>query len=74
MTPEQLAVQRVRECIEAVLADLQGLFVDGARLTFIMRLPGHIEADMVITCDDLSEIRELIDRRITDMTSEDSHV
>lgn len=61
---EKQAVERVRQCVEDVMLDLQNLFVDEVKLTFITRLPGNDDADMVITRDNLNEVRKVIDRML----------
>jgi len=57
-----MTIEEILKEIETTLNDLRPMFVDKAELTFIMRLPGNDNADMVVTDDDLSELRELIER------------
>jgi hypothetical protein len=51
------------EEVQRSLNRLQELFISEMKLTFIARLPGNHEADVIITVDDLSEIAKLIERR-----------
>ncbi len=46
-----------------VLNELRSLFRPECELTFIMRLPGNDDADMLVTNDDLDELTKLIKRR-----------
>ena len=49
--------------ISDALNQLGPLFLPECRLTFIMRLPGDEEADVLVTIDDLDELQKLIERR-----------
>lgn len=52
------------EHIANVLAGLaEDVFKPGMKLTFIARLPGNDEADMVVTDDKLAEVAALVQRR-----------
>lgn len=56
-------LQRVAATIERHLTEIVPLFVKGAKLTFIARIPGNPDADMLLTIDELSEVKKLIERR-----------
>lgn len=45
-----------------VLEKLSKIFVKEAKLSFIMRVPGNVEAEMLVTDDDLNELINLIER------------
>jgi hypothetical protein len=55
-------ILRVHKEIEHHLNAILPLFVKGIRLTFIARLPGNDNADMVLTIDDLAEVAAVIER------------
>lgn len=65
LTPAQDA--ELLDTIAAVLAKrLEPLFVQGMELTFIARLPGNDEADVLVSSEkDLSELSKLIQRSTT---------
>ena len=48
--------------IERHLNQIATLFKPGMLLTFVARKPGNDEADVVLTVDDLSEVRKVLDR------------
>jgi len=54
----------VYEVASFLLEDLKDMFfVDEIELTLIARLPGDVEADLVVTSDSLDELAKLIERR-----------
>ena len=57
-------LKHVYEQVSAALNELSPLFVTGARITFIVRIPGNTKADFMLTIDDLVAVKALIDRRI----------
>ncbi len=57
-------VKTVAAEIERHLNEIAPLFVPGVRFTFIARVPGNDEADMLLTIDDLVMVKRLIQRRI----------
>lgn len=50
--------------VEQHMKMLQKLFVDGTKITLLVRLPEDDEADMVITGDHLPDVRKMVDRCI----------
>lgn len=50
--------------VSTALAGLEHLFVPGMKLalTLIARLPGHDDADFVMTSDDMVEVRKAVER------------
>lgn len=53
--------ERVKAAVTQRLNELFPLFVDEARLTFIMRVPGSPDMHMIITNDDnLDELAQLL--------------
>jgi hypothetical protein len=48
--------------VQDALNELGDEFVEGAQLTFIMRMPGNTEAEMVVTNDDLDEVIATLER------------
>lgn len=45
------------------LVELEAWFRPGTLLTFLARTPGHDEADLVVTADDLHEVARAATRR-----------
>jgi hypothetical protein len=41
---------------------VEPIFKAGTKLTIIARTPGNIEADVLVTSDDLSEVAALVER------------
>ena len=56
------SVQNVGAEIERHLNEIATLFKPGAKLTFIARTPGNDDADMLLTIDDLEEVKKVIER------------
>ena len=46
MTP---AMQRTRDFIESKLLEIEPLFIDGTKFTFLARVPSIADADMIVT-------------------------
>ncbi len=59
-----MTVKEAHETVSEALNNLRPVFTDKAELTFIMRVPGNDEGDMIITNDNLSELRKLIKRSV----------
>lgn len=57
-----MTLEEAHETVAEALNALRPIFIAKAELTFIMRIPGNSEGDMIITNDDLSELRELVER------------
>lgn len=55
---------RVAEALEDLRRDFKEDLREKYKLTFIARLPGAEEMDIIITEDDYPELRSLIDRRL----------
>ena len=60
-----MTIEQVHQEIEAALNKLRPLFIEEAELTFVMRVPGHPQAFMVISNDDLDEVEATIKRSRT---------
>ena len=56
------SVADVHHAVAEALENLRPRFNEKCELTFIMRLPGHDDADMVITNDDFGELAKVIER------------
>ena len=56
-------LKRLHVEIERHLNEIAVLFKPEMRLTFIARLPGNDEADVILTVDDLNEVAKVIERR-----------
>lgn len=56
-------IDLVHDEVARSLGRLESLFVDEVKLTFIARLPGNPEADIVITTDSLEELAKVVERR-----------
>ena len=41
---------------------VEPIFKDGTKLTIIARTPGNVEADVLVTSDDLDEVAALVER------------
>lgn len=54
----------VGEAVEDALCFLAEMFKPECKLTFIMRVPGNDEADMVVTSDENEELAKVIERTI----------
>lgn len=54
--PESIALASARIEVQRALVKLEPLFVPGARLTFVMRLPGNPDATLVSTSDTCPEV------------------
>lgn len=54
---------RLRENVAAEMEDLVGEFGPGAKLTVLVRVPGHPQHDFTSTNDDLAEVAAMIERR-----------
>lgn len=52
----------MQAAVEQHLNQIHEHFIPEVRLTFIARLPGNNEADVLITIDNLDELSRLIDR------------
>ena len=52
------------EKLENKMNEISQLFVKEVKFTLIARLPADAEADVVLTQDDLKEVRDAIDRSI----------
>ena len=58
------AIEAMRADVERALTDIKRRhFVNTIELTFIARLPGNSDADVLISNDDPQEIKALIERR-----------
>jgi hypothetical protein len=55
-------ITRMHDEVEAALNELRGLFKEKCQLTFIMRMPGCDEADVLVTNDDIQELKKLLVR------------
>lgn len=53
----------VHDRVAAALEDLEGLFVRGAKLTFVMRMPGNDDACIVVTADRLEDVERILRQR-----------
>lgn len=56
-------LQKTAAEIERHLNEIAPLFKPGMKLTFIARMPGNNEADLLMTIDDLEQIKAVIERR-----------
>jgi hypothetical protein len=59
----KMTKQDLHEEICTGLTYLSRLFVPGMKLTFIARLPGNGEADVLVSDDQMDEIIKLVQRR-----------
>lgn len=50
--------------VERALNELRPYFIDEAELTFIMRVPGAVRVEMVVSNDDLGKVREVLTRAL----------
>ena len=57
-------IEVVREKISGHLDGIKKLFKPGTKVTVIVRTPGHDTRDFVLTDDALSEVAELLRRRM----------
>lgn len=59
-----MKIERVREVAAASLHDIAACFVDGARITLIVRaVPGNGETDFILTDDDVPQAIDALRRR-----------
>lgn len=59
----KLTVNDLHVEIASTLECLSRLFVPGMKLTFIARLPGNDEADVLVSDDDMQGISGVVQRR-----------
>jgi hypothetical protein len=57
-----MTLEQVHDEINRALNDLRQLFKPECQLTFIMRIPGNDEGDMLISNDDLGKLEKLVQR------------
>jgi hypothetical protein len=58
-----ISMEEIRRIVGSHLAQLSPLFVKDIKLTFIARLPGNQEAELVVTDDpELGEVVKAIER------------
>ena len=55
-------LERTYESVVALLLEAEPLFIPEAKLTFVMRVPGNTEAEMVVSGDDLTEVEATVRR------------
>ncbi len=55
-----MTIDAVRDEVELSLNRLRPLFIDGAELTFVMRVPEHSERYMIISNDDIGDVADLL--------------
>ena len=53
-------LEPVYESIVEALHSLVPLFIPGMRLTLVARLPGNVEASLVVSADDLEEVAKAV--------------
>ena len=60
-----MSIEQAKREVEKALSDLRPrVFTDMVKLTFIMRHPNNSECEMIVTDDDLDEVKKTIERRI----------
>lgn len=59
----KMSVDELHGEIADALERLSRLFVPGMKLTFIARMPGNGEADVLVSEDEMAEIIALVQRR-----------
>lgn len=67
-------IQEVLEQVSAALNELRPLFNEKCQLSFIARLPGNNEADILISNDDIDALKDLLgrcQRRVTVLHQEE---
>ncbi len=61
MTP----LQRTQQAVAGHMEAIQAMFKPGAKITVLIRVPDYPDRDFLMTDDDLAQVREMLDRRIT---------
>lgn len=62
---DKLALAEVQQAIVKYAAEIQAMFLPGAKITIIIRgIPGNNETDLLITDDEPAEAIAAINRRI----------